>query len=61
MVDRYYLAKLAITAIVTDESFVDQNPDGATPSPQGSMINALALVDSLMTAFGITNERKVDE
>lgn len=61
MVDRYYLAKAAITAIVADESFVDPNPDGATPSPQEAMIHALALVDSLMTAFGIAKERKVDE
>lgn len=54
MVDRYYLAKVAITAIVADESFVDPNPDDPTPSSANALPHALALVDSLMESFGMT-------
>lgn len=56
MVDRYYLAKAAITAIVADESFVDPNPGDPTPSSANVLPHALALVDSQMEAFGMAKE-----
>lgn len=56
MVDRYYLAKIAIAAIVEDDSFVDPNPDALTPSSSSVIPHALALVDSLIEVFEIEKE-----
>lgn len=56
MVDRYHLANMAIAAIVADSSFIDPHPDEPTPSAAGVMPHALALVDSLVEAFGIDKE-----
>lgn len=56
MVDRYHLAKLAITAIVADESFIDPSPDDPTPDSKPAFDVALKLVDELMKAFGLPNK-----
>lgn len=61
MVDRYYLAKVAITAIVADKSFVDPNPEDPTPSSANVLPHALALVDSLVEAFGMVKSESAGE
>lgn len=41
MVDRYHLARVAVAAILQDESFVDPNPD--SPAPDSKRTSELAL------------------
>ncbi len=56
MVDRYHLARVAVAAIITDESFVDPNPDSTVPDSKRASELALLLADEIIEQFGLSNK-----
>lgn len=56
MVDRYHLARVAVAAILQDESFVDPNPDSPAPDSKRTSELALLLADEIIKQFGLSDK-----